>query len=636
MFCPKCNKEMPEGYRFCLHCGQEIEAPVEAVPAQEVPAEETPVREVPAQEMPAEEAPFSLNLEGALPEEAKTKKKKNKLLIRIIAGVTALAVLVVCLLGFFAWDWGLYVRDMFERMKSPEDYMDLVEQRALSDENPTSELGAIKKLVMSYYTAVLEAEQVSGGSVGMQVLVGDGLKDLLDQLDSLGMELDADVQPLLELLQVLNEIELRADVVMDETGMEVLMDLGINSQDLIGAQVIVDTENNMMYMDLPGLTDTPVAVDLTEMGLDPEVFAVYTQSLQLSEDLKADLPSAEAVSQLLDSCLLSAMEQITEVERENGTIKAGGVEQNVTVLTYEVDEQTAVKMGIAILEQLEDNETLLQILEAYETYAAEMSEIMEEMGLEDAESAYPTIDVDAVMASISDAIAEMEEYEAESEQALIIETYVNKKGQIVGRSFTMEDEEGEIAYMTAISGRKVGFKLLVEVDGEEVCAEGSATYKKGKLSGTGSVEISGEELLTLELKELDVKTGTGVIRVGLGKEVRDAMEESMGVAATVISSDLELEITIGEKAVTVWLLMDDDQILGLGMDYAAEENATVTIPSDAMTDPDAWAETMDPQVLLDRLEEIGITEEMLEALVNALDQVGDSSVAASPYYDYSY
>jgi len=60
--------------------------------------------------------------------------------------------------------------------------------------------------------------------------------------------------------------------------------------------------------------------------------------------------------------------------------------------------------------------------------------------------------------------------------------------------------------------------------------------------------------------------------------------------------------------------MDNDQLLGVGMDYTTEENAKVTIPADAMTDPEKWANSLDPDVLMDRLEDIGITEEMIEAL----------------------
>jgi len=230
------------------------------------------------------------------------------------------------------------------------------------------------------------------------------------------------------------------------------------------------------------------------------------------------------------------------------------------------------------------------------------------------EDMYPIISMDDVDEFFSALIETLDVEETGDEGYVKLDTYVNKKGQIIGRRIRLSEEEGEISYVYTVSGKKIGYKVLVDIDGEEVLIEGSAAYKKGKLSGEGAVEVDGEEQVILTLKELDLKTGTGAIRISLGEALQEELEDEMGTAATVLSSDLALEISFQKDAVTVWLLMDNDQLLGVGMDYTTEENAKVTIPADAMTDPEKWANSLDPDVLMDRLEDIGITEEMIEAL----------------------
>lgn len=576
--------------------------------------EETPAAEETTAESIFNEKPFTLNLEGQIPEEEPKKKrdpKKTKLIVRLVAGVTALAVLVVCLLGFFAWDWGDYVKDFFNRMKAPEDYMQLVEANALSDPQALSELALAKQIVMGYYAGLEQDADTGGVDIGVQLLVGNGLKDMTKTLSGLGIGLDED---LLELLQVLEQVELRIDTAIDNSDMQILLDAGINGEDIVGIQMVTDVENECIVLGIPGLTEETVQISLEEMELDPAMLAAIPEMMQISRNFVNELPSEQAVSQLLDRCIQAGVAEIDNVERENGTVSAGGVEQNVTVLTYKISEETFQNMILAIMKEAEGDETLMQILTAYETMTTDMNALVKSSGLEDMDVSYPVVKADEVMEQLSEAIDSYAEAEATDDTAMKIETYVNRKGQIIGRKLRVPEEDVSITYVRTIKGRNIGVLVEMDVDGEKLTGEGSAIWKKNKLNGEITVEFDGEEMLIVKLQDVDATSGT--LRIELGEGLQEELEDEVSMAAMV---DLAIEVTIQEKTTTVWLLMDNKQILGLGTNYDTRQIEDIITPTGAMTDVYKWAETVDTDALMEKLEQVGITEDMINALADLLE-----------------
>ena len=74
--CPKCNKELPDGTKFCSGCGSNVTStPV----VEETPAVETPVAETPVAETPVVE-PTTDTTNAPSPEDIVAKAKKLPLL----------------------------------------------------------------------------------------------------------------------------------------------------------------------------------------------------------------------------------------------------------------------------------------------------------------------------------------------------------------------------------------------------------------------------------------------------------------------------------------------------------------------------------------------------------------------------
>ena len=621
MFCPKCNGELTEGMLFCIHCGAKLESqppvaeeiPQAEEPTVEIPQAEEPTVEIPQAEEPetpvSEQAPFRLNLSGEEPEKPKMEPKKKKAIIRITALVTALALVLTGVVGFVFGDWGEYVGDFFSRMQSAEKYKGQVEQEALSDPDAMSEIGAAKKRLMNYYRALKEGKREGTADVGLTLMLGEGGKSLLSTLGTLGMDLDEDV---LALLQQIDEIEVRLNGGMVEDSLRTGLNLGLNGTELIAMDALLDLQKGELFMGLPGLSDQYLKMTAKDMGLSVQDFQALASTLEMSTEWTELLPEADKVEELIDRCITAAMDEITEVEKANKELSIGDIKQTVTVLTYELGEEDAVNVALAVLKELEGDQTVQQLLEACSQLFNDMNEAM-------GEETYPVIDPEEAMDAISDAIAELEDYEPESEGELKIDTYVNKKGQIIGRSFRLPEEAGKITYMTLEQGKKLGFRMVADIDGEKLEFEFTGEKKKDLVTGTGFLDYNGEEMFVLKLKGYDLNAGTGTIRLELGKSLQKQLDEQIGMAASLISSEIALEVKISTNEVTLWLLVANEEFLGLSLDYSYSDQAVdITAPKNVATDPNQWAASLDPQALLDALEKAGISEDMLEALVGTL------------------
>lgn len=659
MFCMKCGKPTEDGQTICPECAA-ASAPVQEQPAQvpvEVP-EEIPV-EAPAAEPvfaePAEEpaaVPFEetttdftsqtsenlFDLNFSAEEEKKEKAinpKQKKLVTMIVSGVLALAVVTVGLLGFLVWDWGDWFQNLFWKLKPAEEYKNNVEEKALTDEDSSSEIAVLRNGIVGVYGALVNSVNQEEGSadVTLDVEIGDELISMLEM--AVGSQLPEGM-----------EIPNKASLTLSSSGNQDLsqMDMGISLNDvqLMQLRYIMDILNAEGYLGI--LAPEDMADGYLSMPLPEELTnSAYTEIVL---DFVAELPSEEEFAQMVDKYIMLAFQQIQEVEKESNTIEAAGVKQNVTVLTYEISQETIVDIALAILEEAEDDETLYQLLQAFCQLMNEVSALQATPS--DGYYGYyepEYYDADDIFEQIPDLIAELEDMDADDEAIIVIETYVDSKGNIVGRQLEVEDADTTIAYYTAVKGNKIGMLMEMESYGETVTLEGSGTVKKQSIvTGELALDVFGDEYAIIELDGFDIKKYTGTIRFKLGEDAVDMLEDELDgipVGSLLDIADIALEMTLNTNSVSVGIVNGKNSLVKISLSGAMKESGEASAPNKSVSIEDTealeeWLSKVDMDLLADQLEKAGLPDEIVDIVREADPMDLISSFGAQPEYNPGY
>ena len=428
------------------------------------------------------------------PQSAKAPKVKKLLFGKLsmgaaIGGGIALIAVIALVIGFVFGGWWGYVSDFFARtFQKPEAYKNTVESAALTSEESNSEIALVKRSLTSAYGAYIE---MLGGNGNMDMSVRAELGTELTKLLESAMVSQgngASTTAMAELLKALQKAEISLSSKTDGDLSQADLGINLNGQTLAGIRLIYDVLSGKLYAGITepaGLNDQYIYVDYDELLARSGLSMSSEEMMAASAALAQQLPSEEEFSAMLDAFILAAMGEITEVEKSNEKLEAGGVSQSFTVLTYDISEQTAMDVVVALMEEASTNATFKQILEAVFGYAAELG--AEEMSADD------------IIAQISAMADSFEDtgYEPSTETVITIKTYVDKKGDIQGRTFDLEEavgEKTEISYVTTASGSKQGFLLeVVGEDGTMATLEGSGTKKSGAVTCPGKIpEICGD------------------------------------------------------------------------------------------------------------------------------------------------
>lgn len=642
MICNKCFAEIPEDSKICPFCGEAVEAPA----AEAAVAAAEPVAEPVAAPAVAEEAPaidFAPPAEPVKEKKAKKGGKKKWLAIGIpvVAVITAAAVLIATNFSFVK---GLFIK----WFSDDSEYVTFVETENMK--NATSD---VVDLYRTFYDN-LGVTPEQNVSADIEITVGDDLKALLNQYVFGSANATH--------FNFFQKANLKMNVNSKDGNVRMEGFVGINGTDIISANVIMDAEGNM-YMQLPDLSSKYLYTSVTPAQTLPNASVSGLLTTLEAEDLKEYLPEPDVVESVLNRYISTVLDCVEDVESESVTLTVDGVSQDCTAYTIEISQRLVLDMAIAALESAQDDEEIVEIAKQFcglfvlmgRASSDEVDEVLDQL-FED---------------GIEDAIDELEDYreEASRQTMATLTDYVDGSHNIIGRSLDFSPiiggDEAVLNIFSIEDGDDYGMKLeFVGPYGVGFCMKGTGTKDGDLLNLKGGIEVTTAavavspspetdityetveprtiEVITFTTANLDtalLKDGVfkGTITVAPGDDLLNMLTDGEVPASVASLLGLKLEIVGNNTAesvdTTLSLLLSGKNAVSIRVSGTTAEPKDVAIPSkgdciDANSSAavEAWMQEMDPQVIADRLEQIGFP-------IDALTQGGMSS---APSYDYNY
>ena len=611
MFCEQCGTQIADGDLFCQECGWKVtvetvaidlNASAEAEKAENVtdgqqffsapdkdelagtavsqtaedpvvqaaPVQtETPVRtEQPVQiTTPVQAAAAAANSfwtnENAVPPMVgnstpvvnKPKKKSKKGWLIALGVVAVIGVLVA--VNFAR------IENFFRKtFSSSEEYYQFVEAKQ------------VETLVDAY---------MNGYDSYMDMLSMDDKSYSVDMTLELGSELKSLMRVTGVDLSWLESANLAVDTNFKDEVFEIASVIGVNDVDILSGNIIVDYEDENMYMQLPELNELYIGASFEDAGMDVEVFE---ETFEIFEAYQEFLPESDALEELLTKYITLALEQIDDVEEKDATLEVGDVSQKCTALEITIDTETVQKMAEAVLEEVSKDKDLEDMVKK----AMEMSE---EMGMAD-----PNMDADDMydefLDEVDSALERIDEIDM-GDVEILMTVYVNGKGEVIGRE--IEAEDFKFRYAMPVSGSSFEMECYVETPnygGSSAAAvrldedyydyededdepeifrmgiEGKGKLKGNKITGDFTIKDNAMSYVDVKVEGYNIKKAkdgemVGTFTFTLSKDMKSMLKDSGSMAlAGYLNYGLEIDMDTDSDGGTVsFALVNDEEFLVL-------------------------------------------------------------------------
>lgn len=673
MFCLNCGKVIPDGAKFCAACGTPIQAEGENAPeaikisepvmpaapvapvapvASETPADayaapETPAATyaapesyaapqnyatpesyaapvAPVQEAPAAPAQPALAAPpwSPIPEEPQQGKKGGKSLGIVIAAVAAIVVLIGGI-AFMARDKvGHAIHKTFDK---PKDYYAYVEKKnltALTNGTGAETVTKVLDQIKSENTSITETMRIRLGSRG---------KDFTALAKSAGVD-----------LSWLDSVGISYTGTVKDTQMKLAFAPILNDVTLANVIAMLDVKEGQAFLSIPELSDKFVGVSFGDAYNYEELAEQMEQIYGAFEEMAKACPDAEEVEKLTLKYYQIVMDQVEEMQKDKAKLEAGDVTQDCTQLTMELKSKDVQKIVSAVIKELKKDKDVKKMLEQF---CESMKDYDDSM---DSEEVY-----NQFLEGLDEAEAHVEEIEIDK---IVIEVYVDGDGKIIGRSINVkkDDESVTVKYGVARKGDKVGVEISFKTPDEDsdVTIIGNGTEKSNKFNGDYKLKVAGQNVLTVDVEDYDVKaaekggfSGSITFKAGSDVNLKELIQQAMRggedspVYALIANLEPQIRIsgnmTMDSHKISISVLDAGSDIVSLEFEGSTGKGEDVSMPSsyiaisaDGEYDEQElkdYVKSMNYQAILDNLRKANLPEEwvtMAEQYVKqAMDEI---------------
>lgn len=591
---------------------------------------------------------------GKKPKKEKVKKEKSgKKGGLIVAAIGAVAVIAGGVVAAFNWD--VVTNTIKSTFSSPQDYYASVEKDNFSN-MAASAANAYQTMlrepmssVSDMYESVTSGEIYEGGYKGEIVIeLGDSaMENLMDTL-SYQEELPFDISEW-------NRIALEYETYSGDSLINAAAGLTIGDTDLISVDTLLDYKDSALYLAMPELSESYLGISFEDVMADYEdalqSMEEMTEYLDAIQEIVKVLPDEKQAQALLTKYFDVIIGCVDDVDKESVKLEVGGVNQKCTCLKVTIDGKTLVKAAKALCKELKDDKDLKKYITDFVDAVSEQAEALdmaEELGMElDADEIYEQFQ--SMCDEILDTIDENEEEIPEFE--LVMSVYVDSKGHVCGREFELEVEEQTMTLLVANTenGSNVGFEASLSIDdgdGENgFVFEGSGKKNKGKLDGTYALTVMAQgekkKMMNVSVKQFDLDAMekgylNGSFGLSIADDLLEEMEERIPEEVYSMLEEMELvfDLTSNENAAKFKVSLNQGKELYASLSISSEKvsDKKLSVPSDAIMiedieDPEEamleYWETIDWDSMIEKLEEIGLSDELIENLKYLIERVND-------------
>lgn len=647
MVCKNCGNPLEDGVKFCTKCGQRVEVVAEvkeaateaAAQVQETTAQvateaqqtvaEAQETVVGAQEGVqekvadvAEEVKETVTEVAADVKEAVegAKEKVKKFPKGLIIAIAAIAVVLVVVLANFK-----SVANTVNKMVSSEEkYYASIEKEE------------IKELVSSaaniYENTILEYSDYNNLSLdyGVEVELSEEASEMLAA--TIGTE---DGKPFTK-MAVDFFLSFKGDVLSAEAGAT------LGKTDLLSVKGVADLKKGEAYGIIDDLTSKYIGVSFEEYS------EMITEAMAKGDEFIKLLPDKKTVESLLNRYMTIVVENIDGVSEKKDTVKVGDIEQKCTAIRVKIKEKDLKKIAIAVLEEAKDDKELISLVTDFAVLGAKMegeedvdAKEFEEMFKEGIESA-----LESAKSAEDDSDEEEDSDEEKSDEAIIMNVWVNGKGEVIGREFKMNDET-VFVYKMPEKGGKFAFKGVIYDGEDEYVLDGEGKKSSSSLTGDFAIKFKGEvydwetgdykektqKYVEIKVDKFDTKKikegyANGSFTFKLSDEF--ISEAGMGAAGVVIGNyEIKFDVKSNKDGGTaeIALMNKDDMFAKIILNAKIGSGKSASLPKGILVEDEEdlieWAKTLKFDKFIKKLEKAGLPVEIVEVIEEYCEEFED-------------
>ncbi len=281
--------------------------------------------------------------------------------------------------------------------------------------------------------------------------------------------------------------------------------LRFNGQDIVSANVVLDSLNSLAYVTVPELNSQYFTANLSDTMRS--LLGARVSSAQVSEALSGSWFAPAQVFGLIEKYYGVALDNITKIQVENGTVSANGVSCKCSVASVKLNGDDLLRIAKACLTSAGGDTELEELVYNFLQVSGNYSD----SALSFHRSYQDTLE--KASNTLNYANSDWIPYNAE------MTVYIDAKGEILGRRLDLQRGEQHLifSFLTARDGSKLGVEfeagsnyLTDSVNSQAfIRVIGGGNYaSSGKLQGTFQVSFYELEAYDGRHDETDMALGT--------------------------------------------------------------------------------------------------------------------------------